>query len=127
MLSLEEDVEAQALRDQGWSISAIARHLGRDRKTIRSYLSGDREPGRRMAAGPDPFEPFVGYCRARLADDPHLWASTPLDEVTELGYRGGYSTFTRALRRFELRPHCEPCQVARVPPDSSPNLLRSCR
>jgi IS30 family transposase len=35
MLSLEEDVEAQALRDQGWTISAIARHLGRDRKTIR--------------------------------------------------------------------------------------------
>jgi IS30 family transposase len=34
MLSLEEDVEAQGLRDQGWSISAIARHLGRDRKTI---------------------------------------------------------------------------------------------
>jgi IS30 family transposase len=47
MLSLEEDVEAQALRDQGWSISAIARHLGRDRKTIRGYLSGEREPGRR--------------------------------------------------------------------------------
>ena len=113
MLSLEEDVEAQALRDQGWSISAIARHLGRDRKTIRSYLSGERSPGRRKPAGPDPFEPFVAYCRARLADDPHLWASTLLDEVTELGYQGGYSTFTRALRRYELRPHCEPCQVAR--------------
>ncbi|TNC22259.1 IS21 family transposase [Amycolatopsis alkalitolerans] len=113
MLSLEEDVEAQALRDQGWSISAIARHRGRDRKTIRSYLSGEREPGRRKPAGPDPFEPFVAYCRARLADDPHLWASTLLDEIAELGYRGGYSTFTRALRRYELRPHCEPCQVAR--------------
>ena len=113
MLSLEEDVEAQALRDQGWSISAIARHLGRDRKTIRSYLSGERSPGRRKPAGPDPFEPYVAYCRARLADDPHLWASTLLDEVTELGYQGGYSTFTRALRRYELRPHCEPCQVAR--------------
>ena len=24
----------------GWSVSAIARHLGRDRKTIRRYLSG---------------------------------------------------------------------------------------
>lgn len=34
MLSLEENVEAQALRDQGWSISAIARHLGRDRKGL---------------------------------------------------------------------------------------------
>jgi transposase len=113
MLSLEEDVEAQALRDQGWSISAIARHLGRDRKTIRRYLTGEQAPGQRKPAGPDPFEPFVAYCRTRLADDPHLWASTLLDELADLGYDGGYSTFTRALRRYQLRPHCEPCQATR--------------
>lgn len=33
MLTWEDDVEAAALRRQGWSISAIARHLGRDRQT----------------------------------------------------------------------------------------------
>jgi transposase len=37
MLTREEDVDAHALRRQGWTISAIARHLGRDRKTIRAY------------------------------------------------------------------------------------------
>ncbi len=37
MLTEEEDVEAHHLRNRGWSISAIARHLGRDRKTIRAY------------------------------------------------------------------------------------------
>ncbi|KFU75785.1 helix-turn-helix domain-containing protein [Amycolatopsis lurida] len=88
MLTLEEDVEAQALRAQGWSVSAIARHLGRDRKTIRRYLAGDVVPGKRRSAGQDPFEPFVGYCRARLADDLHLWAATLLDEIAELGYPG---------------------------------------
>ncbi|MFE8017920.1 hypothetical protein ACFU3O_34910 [Streptomyces antibioticus] len=36
MLTWEEDVDANALRRQGWSISAIARHLGHDRKTIRA-------------------------------------------------------------------------------------------
>jgi len=113
MLSLEEDVEAAALRAQGWSVSAIARHLGRDRKTIRRYLSGQVVPGRRKSSAADPFEPFVEYCRARLADDPHLWASTLLDEISELGYQGGYSTFTRALRRYRLRPHCEPCQATK--------------
>ena len=35
MLTQEEDVEIHALRKQGWTISAIARHTGRDRKTIR--------------------------------------------------------------------------------------------
>lgn len=113
MLSLEEDVEAQALRRQGWSISAIARHLGRDRKTIRRYLTGERQPGKRKRSAPDPFQPFVEYCRIRLSDDPHLWASTLLEELRELGYGGGYSTFTRALRRHQLRPHCEPCHTAR--------------
>ncbi len=39
MLAREEQVEAHALRAQGWSVSAIARHLGRDRKTVRAYLS----------------------------------------------------------------------------------------
>jgi transposase len=45
MLAREEDVEAHALKAQGWSVSAIARHLGRDRKTVRAYLSGQRQPG----------------------------------------------------------------------------------
>src|SRR5260370_1363448 len=43
MLTQGESVEAHALRARGWSVSAIARHLGRDRKTVRSCLSG--EPG----------------------------------------------------------------------------------
>jgi transposase len=43
MLSLEEDVEVHALRAQGWSISAIARHVGADRKTVRAYLSGQEQ------------------------------------------------------------------------------------
>ena len=109
MLAWEEDVDAHSLRRQGWSISAIARHLGRDRKTIRAYLNGERTPGVRTAP-PDEFVRFLPYCRQRLSDDPHLWAATLFDEVVELGYPGAYSTFTRALRRYEARPHCEPCE-----------------
>ncbi len=40
MLTQEEDVEIHALKRRGWSIAAIARHTGRDRKTIRAYLVG---------------------------------------------------------------------------------------
>jgi Putative ATPase subunit of terminase (gpP-like) len=61
-----------ALARQGWTISAIARHLGRDRKTIRAYLRGDREAGIRAPAAADPFGPFAAYCAARLTEDPHL-------------------------------------------------------
>jgi transposase len=113
LLTWEADVEIHALRAQGWTISAIARHVNADRKTVRAYLSGQRTPGVRVRSTPDEFEPFVEYCRLRLADDPHLWAVTLHDEVVDLGYPGGYSTFTRALRERALRPHCEPCSAAR--------------
>ena len=77
MLVLEECVEVHALRRRGWSISAIARHLGRDRKTVRAYLSGERVPGERIPAEADPFDQFESYVRQRLSDDPHVWASAP--------------------------------------------------
>jgi transposase len=112
LLSWEADVEIHALRAQGWTISAIARHVGADRKTVRAYLSGVRTPGVRARGTPDEFARFVEYCRLRLADDPHLWAATLYEELAELGYPGGYSTFTRALRHRRLRPHCEPCAAA---------------
>jgi transposase len=109
MLTREEDIDAHALRRQGWTISAIARHLGRDRKTIRAYLADERVAGQRKPAGPDPFEPFADYVQARLTEDPHLWAVTLFDEVVALGYDRSYPSFTRQLRVRGLRPHCEPC------------------
>jgi transposase len=108
-------VEAHALRKRGWSVSAIARHLDRDRKTVRAYLSGEREPGRRRPAGPDRFGRFVEYCRIRFADDPHLFATALFEEVRELGYGGSYPSFTRALRARGLRPACGRCAAAAVP------------
>jgi transposase len=111
MLTRENDIDIHALRRQGWTISAIARHLGRDRKTIRAYLAG-REAGVRRQGGDDLFEPFAGYCRQRLADDPHLWASTLFDELLELGFEQSYPTMTRQIRVRGLRPACEPCRPA---------------
>jgi transposase len=115
MLTQGESVEAHALRQRGWSVSAIARHLGRDRKTVRAYLEGRREPGKRGPAGPDRFARFGEYCRIRFGDDPHLWATTLFGEVTGLGYDGSYPSFTRALRKRGLRPSCEACAAAGTP------------
>ena len=116
MLTQEDDVDAHALRKRGWSISAIARHLGRDRKTISAYLNGNRVAGVRAPAGEDRFARFVDYCRERLAEDPHLWAMTLFDEVVDLGFDQSYPTFTRQLRTRHLRPHCEPCSPAKHRP-----------
>jgi hypothetical protein len=109
MLTQGEDVEVHALARRGWSISAIARHLDRDRKTVRGYLRGTRKPGVRASAAPDPLAPFAVYVSARFADDPHIWASALFDEVVPLGYRLSYVSFARQLRLAGLRPHCEAC------------------
>jgi len=109
MFSRGDDVEAHALRQREWTISAIARHLGRDRKTVRDHLTGKREAGTRRRSEPDPLEPFVPYLTARFADDAHVWASALFDEVVELGYARSYPSFVRQVRVAGLRPHCEAC------------------
>jgi transposase len=109
MLTQEEDVEIHALAKRGWTISEIARHTGRDRKTIRAYLDGVRQPGVRARVEPDPFDRIEPYVRQRLSDDHGVWGTTLFDEVQELGYDRSYPTFTRKLRERQLRPHCEAC------------------
>ena len=59
---------------------------------------------------------FVDYCRARLVEDPHLWAMTLFDEILGLGFDQSYATFTRQLRVRSLRPHCERCHAAKGRP-----------
>jgi transposase len=113
MLTQGEDVEAVALHNRGWTISAIARHEGHDRKTIRAYLNGTRVPGQRRRLAPDPFGAVEHYVRLRLVDDPHLWATTLYDEVVPLGYAQSYSSFVRQIRAKGLRPHCDPCHAVK--------------
>jgi len=113
MLTQGEDVEVHALHQRGWSISAIARHLERDRKTVRAYVRGERQPGVRRRSRPDAIEPFAPYLRARFDDDPHLWLTALYDEVIALGYPRSYPTFVRGVRIHGLRPHCEPCHGVR--------------
>ena len=108
MLSGEDVVEIVALHRRGWSVSAIARHTGRDRKTVRAWLRGERDrEGRRQ---PSPLEPFRAYIAQRLGDDPHLDATVLLRELRPLGFERSYPTLTRELRRLELRPVCEVCK-----------------
>lgn len=111
MLTEENDVEIHALAARGWNQSAISRHTGRDRKTVRKYLAAGGVPSRERAASC--LEPFRGYIAARFVDDPHLPAVTLLDELTAAGFDRSYPTLVRELRRTELRPVCLVCQQRR--------------
>jgi len=109
MLAQEEYVEVHALKRRGWSIAAIARHVGRDRKTVRAHLSGERTLGQRRPAEADPFDVIEPYVRQRLVEDPHLWGTALFDEAKALGYGQSYVTFVRKIRNRELRPSCGAC------------------
>jgi transposase len=108
MLTEEDDVEIHALARRGWSVSAIARHTGRDRKTVRRYLRG-KAPSREPAPGC--LEPFRDYLVARFADDAHVDGTVLYREVVELGFERSYVTFVRQLRLLGLRPRCEACRT----------------
>ena len=51
--------------------------------------------------------PLTGYCRQRLADNPHLRNPDLLKEITSLGYHGALSTLAGSLNSHRLtRPAC---------------------
>ena len=92
------------LHRQGLSVSAIARHLSIDRKTVRSAIAKGLESPKYKTRPPraritDPFEP---YLKERLAAYPGLTAVRLWREVKERGYAGGYSVLRDCVR--DLRP-----------------------
>ena len=114
MLSERSSVDIHALKRQGFTISEIARRTNHDRKTIRAYLNGQREPGVRARAVPDPFDEFVDYVSARLTEDPHLWAVTLFDELRPLGFEGSYPSVQRWVKRWRERHRAESEGYARL-------------
>ena len=101
---LREIVLIQDLHKQGLSISAIARKVGCDRKTVRKYLErgldmpvyGPRQPRDRL------IDPFESYLRERVLTFPGLSGARLLREIQEMGYEGSYTAVTDFLR--DIRP-----------------------
>ncbi len=124
MIRLGELVMILDLHRQGLSVSAIARQLERDRKTVRKYIERGLEP---PAYGPrrprsTVVTPFAPYLRERIAAFPELTGSRLLREIKELGYTGGYTAVKdllrtirpKALQAFERRFETPPGKQAQV-------------
>jgi len=124
VVRLGELVMLLDLHRQGLSITAIARQLGLDRKTVRRYIErgleapsyGPRKPRPRL------IDPFTVYLRERATAYPGLTATRLLRELRERGYRGGYTAVTDFLRdvrpapapAFEVRFETPPGDQAQV-------------
>ena len=104
MIKLGELVMILDLHRQGLSVSAIARQVGVDRKTVRTYIAKGLEPPTYKKRAPalgvvDRFEP---YLRERLAAYPALTARRLFREIKERGFSGGYSVVRDRVR--DIRP-----------------------
>ena len=122
MLRLEQQAEIRRLVTEKMSLSAIADHVGLDRKTVRSFLlmgpPGQRRPREQSPSLLDPYKP---YLQARLAEYP-LSSVRLLEEIRGQGYAGGYDLvkrFVQPLRRAReitavVRFETQPGQQAQV-------------
>lgn len=126
MLTQEDDVEVHVLYARGWSVSAIARHAGRDRKMIAKYLKGDG-PGQHRQPAPSCLESFRDYIAARFVDDPHLprAAVTLLDALALQLWTGARFTLHKTFRLGKLRSMSlrEAASLPMTPDELSPAWL----
>ena len=118
VIKLGEVIMILDLHRQGLTVSAIARELGIDRKTVRKCIAGGLEP---PVYGPRKprrrrIDPFVSYLRERVTAYPGLTGRRLLRELRERGYEGGYTAVTDVLR--EIRPG--PLQAFEVRFETSP-------
>jgi transposase len=76
VIRLGEIVLIHDLKRQGLSVSAIARKVGLDRKTVRRHLARGMEPPAYRPRAPQPRQiaPFEAYLRERVAAWPELSA-----------------------------------------------------
>ncbi len=106
MIQLGELVVILDLHRQGLGVSAIARRVGIDRKTVRKYIERGLEPPAYGPRAPRPrrLEPFEAYLRQRVVAYPGLTGSRLLREIREQGYDGGYTAVSDFLREVRPRP-----------------------
>lgn len=104
VIKIGELVMILDLHRQGLSVSAIARQLSIDRKTVRIHIAKGLEPPACKARSPKPrmIDPFAPYLRQRLAAFLTLSGRRLWRELKERGYEGGYTAVTDYLR--DLRP-----------------------
>src|ERR1700724_1975949 len=104
VIQLGELIMILDLHRQGLSVSAIARQVGIDRKTVRTYIAKGLEPPAYQKRPPAPslVDGFDPYLRERLATYPALTARRLFREIKERGYSGGYSVVRDRVR--EIRP-----------------------
>lgn len=112
----------RSLAERGVSISAIARQMGIDRKTVRKTLKRPAEDEKPQAAAtPSLLDPYKPYLRGRL-EVADFTAQRLFQDIQTQGYKGGYNLVKRFVaeargerhRQAEVRFETQPGHQAQV-------------
>ena len=90
----------KTMKEQGMSISEIARRTGVSRKTVRKYIAMEKPVKYSREGRQSVIAPYTDYVRGRI-DKHNLSAVRIYEEIREKGYPGSYTTVKRLCR--ELR------------------------
>jgi transposase len=92
--------QAQALRQQGWTIKAIAAHLGRHHRTVKKYLDASTFPERPPRRSPPSIlDPYKTYLFERWNAGCHS-VKELFHEMQTRGFPGQYSVVAHYVSRF---------------------------
>ncbi len=87
----------RTMREQGMSISEIARRTGVCRKTVRKYIAMEKPAKYSREGRQSVIAPYTDYVRGRI-DKHNLSAVRIYEEIREKGYPGSYTTVKRLCR-----------------------------
>jgi transposase len=96
--------QVHQLRQQGWEVQEIARHLGMGKRTVYRYLSHSKFPewqphpgrGRSQRSQLDAHKPYV----LNQWNQGHRNTKQLFEEIQQQGYRGSYQTVARYTHRL---------------------------
>lgn len=94
--------QLKQLQGKGYSIRAMARHLGMHRQTVKKYLDMESLPRKSIGTG-NVVEQYFLYIKKRMGEEPGLLLKTLWCELKEQGYPGAYSTLADALKYYNIR------------------------
>jgi transposase len=106
MVKLEEFMNIFLLRDKGFSISAIHRETGMDRKTIRKYLKMGRnqrpvmKPRKTRRSKLTPFTPRI-HSLLHLNEGEYIPATVIYEKLVEQGFSGSLSLVQKYIQHYK--------------------------
>lgn len=104
MLDSMEITMIRSLAEKGVTISAIARQMGMDRKTVRNALKEPQPQSDPPSQGPSMLDPYKEWIQARL-EVADFTAQRLYQDIRTQGYRGGYNLVKRFVAPLRAERH----------------------